>query len=292
MPPTPATTTDPRMVRALAFERAMHAAVGRVVTTAWGQVFLDASVGQCYERNQAWAIGDAAGRDAVALDRDLSRLFRGARLAHRRLLAEPPAADRVGAGLAALGYRTERHLYMAFAGDAPAPPRAPVREVGVEAVVAANDRYLSTDPDTPYGRDDAVRAQLLEHHRGYGKAGADERRFAVLDDRGNVAAWAKLWTRDGAAQVEDVVCLAEHRGRGYGRDVVAAATRAALADDPELLFIVADDDDWPKALYRRIGFAAVGRVGVFTRHEPSHPWATAVVRPQSAGRGSRRRPPA
>jgi ribosomal protein S18 acetylase RimI-like enzyme len=273
MPPTPATTTDPRLLRALAFERAMHAAVGRVVTTAWGQVFLDASIGHCYERNQGWAIAEAAGIDALTLDRELDRLFRAAGLGHRRVLAEPPAADRVGAGLVALGYRPERHVYMSFAGAAPPPPRATVHEVGVDAVVSANDRYLRTDPDAPYGRDDAVRAHLLEHHRDYGSAGAHERRFAVLDEDGAVAAWAKLWTRDGTAQVEDVVCLAEYRGRGYGRDVVAAATHAALAGGPELLFIVADDDDWPKQLYERLGYAPVGRVGVFTRHEPTHPWA-------------------
>jgi predicted GNAT family acetyltransferase len=74
------------------------------------------------------------------------------------------------------------------------------------------------------------------------------------------------------AQVEDVVCLHDHRGRGYGRDVTVAATLAALDEAPELLFIVADDLDWPKELYERLGYVPVGRKTTHTRHAPGHAW--------------------
>jgi hypothetical protein len=47
--------------------------------------------------------------------------------------------------------------------------------------------------------------------------------------------------------------------------VTAAATRAALAGDAELTFIVADEDDWPKDLYARLGFVPLGRLGVYLR---------------------------
>jgi hypothetical protein len=276
MPATP-TRTDPRLTRALAFERAMHAAVGRVVTTAWGQAFLEPAIARCYERNQAWAVDDAAGRDAPALDRDVDRLFADAGLPHRMLAVEPPAAARVAAGMRALGYAPNRHLYMAFDGPPPPAPRARVHEVGIETVVAGNERYLSTDPDIAFGRDDTVRAHISEHHRTYGSAGADERCFAVLDEAGEAVAWAKLWSRGDMAQVEDVVCLYGHRGKGYGRDVVAAATLAALDTAPELLFIVADDEDWPKALYGRLGYAPVGTKAVWTRHAPGHQWGAPLA---------------
>jgi len=265
----------------------MHAAVGRVVTAGWGQAFLDPPLARCYERNQAWAIGDAAGLDAAALDAAVDRLFAPAGLGHRMLAVEPPAATRLAPGLAELGYAAARHQYMAFTGPVPPAPRAEVVAVSIDAVAAANDVYLRTDPDTAFGRDDLVRAHIVEHHRTYG-AGARERCVAVLDDEGSVAAWAKLFERDGAAQVEDVVCLPAHRGRGYGRDVVAAAIRLALTDAPELLFIVADTADWPKDLYTRLGFEAVAVKAVFTRHAPGYLWGAA----QSDGRGSSRRPPA
>jgi hypothetical protein len=270
---TATTTTDPRLSRAFAFERAMHAAVGRTVTAAWGQAYLDPALGGCYERNFLSAIGDAGGAGAAELHAAADRLLGGAGLGHRRITLEPEADARLRNDLAALAYAGSRHLFLAFAPGAPAPgPVAGVEvvEVAQEDVLVANDHYLRTDPRTPYGRDDVTRAHLLEHHRTYGPAGAHERRFAVLDpDGGGVVAWARLWTRDGVAQVEDVVCLFEHRGHGYGRAVTAAATAAALAADPELLFIVADDADWPKELYGRLGYEPVGHLGVYLRLAPA-----------------------
>jgi hypothetical protein len=42
-----------------------------------------------------------------------------------------------------------------------------------------------------------------------------------------------------------------------------------MALDPELLFIVADDNDWPKDLYARLGFEPVGRTRAFHRLPPA-----------------------
>jgi GNAT superfamily N-acetyltransferase len=257
------------LLRALGFERAMHAAHGRVVTAAWGQAFLDPTLQRCHERNLVWAIDDAGGVDAATLDAAAERLLGGAGLLHRRIVADEAADARLRDGLVALGYGAARHVFLAFGAGAPPPPPSAtgiaVVEVDAEALTAPNAHYLLTDPDTAYGRDDRTRAELVEHHRTYAAGGpATERIFAVLHGDSPVA-WARLWTADGVAQVEDVVCLAEHRGHGYGRAVVAAATRAALAGGPELTFIVADEDDWPKDLYGRLGFAPVGRLGVYLR---------------------------
>jgi hypothetical protein len=254
----------------LAFERAMHAAVGRVVTTVWGQVFIAPDLALCYEVNQAWAIGDAGGASAAVIDRDVERLLGSARLSHRQISVEEPAATRLSPGLSALGYATSHHLYLAHEGAAPPAPAPEVHVVEVDVALIADgyDRYLRTDPETPHARDGLVRTQLIEYHRMFGAAGvARERCYAVLDD-GEAVAWAKLWSAGRLAQVEDVICLAEYRGHGYGRGVVAGATRAALADGAELVAIVADDDDWPKELYRRLGYVPIGRKRVFARHAP------------------------
>ena len=283
MAPTPTRTDAPRLARAFAFERAMHGAAGRTITGAWGQAFLSPDLDRCYDRNVLWAVDDAGGLSAAALDGHAERLLGGHDLPHRRLLLEPPAQSRLHDGLVARGYDASSHLFQLHPGPAATPDTVSgvdVVEVSIDAVLAANDRYLQTDPDTPYGRDARTRRHLLEHHRTYGPTGAHERRFAVCDGA-DVVAWARLWARGAEAQVEDVICLAEYRGRGYGRAVVAAATRAALIENLELLFIVADADDWPKELYARLGFAPAGELGVYLRFAP-----------QSAGRGSSRRPPA
>jgi predicted GNAT family acetyltransferase len=104
-------------------------------------------------------------------------------------------------------------------------------------------------------------AQIIEHHRDIG-ALLHERYFAAFDGDA-VCAYAKLRHRDGVAQVEDVVVLPEQRGNGLGRLVTTAALAAGMQLAPELLFIAADDDDWPKQLYERLGFEPVGRTRMY-----------------------------
>jgi GNAT superfamily N-acetyltransferase len=271
--------------RAFAFERAMHvAAAARRVDAAWGQAYLSPAIDRCYDRNMLWVAGDGDGIGAGTLDSNAERLLGGAGMAHRRLFVEPEADARLREGLIAAGYEAGTHVFQVFDRESAAgaallasPASAAVEEASVDDVLAATEEYLTTDPDTPYGRDPRTRRHLLEHYRDYGPAGSDERRFVVREPvgagsdagaaPGRVVAWARLWTRDGgdAAQVEDVVVLQPFRGRGYGRAIVAAATRAALEASPSLVFIVADADDWPKGLYERLGFATAGAVGVYLR---------------------------
>src|SRR4051812_1140903 len=116
MPTTP--TTDPRLTRAFAFERAMHAAVGRTVTAAGGQAFLDPPLPPGPERNFISAAGDSGGASAQELHAAAERLLGGAGLAHRRITLEPEADARLRDDLAALAYQPGRHLFMAFAAGA------------------------------------------------------------------------------------------------------------------------------------------------------------------------------
>ncbi|HWH92506.1 MAG TPA: GNAT family N-acetyltransferase [Baekduia sp.] len=247
----------------------MHAAVGRTVTAAWGQAFLTPALDRCYDRNLLWVVDDGDGLSAAALDRHADRLLGGHGMTHRRLVVEPAADARLRDDLVTRGYDAGDHLFMAHAGRVPQPVAGiAVEEVGIDPVLAATEHYLKTDPATQYGRDPRTRAHLLAHHREYGPTSGAERRFAVCDAGEEVVAWARLWRRGDEAQVEDVVCLAEHRGRGYGRAVVAAATRAALDEGADLVFIVADDRDWPKDLYGRLGYAPIGTLGVYLRFDP------------------------
>ena len=70
-----------------------------------------------------------------------------------------------------------------------------------------------------------------------------------------------LYSDGTVAQVEDVYTVPEERSRGYARRLVTKAAEVARADGHELVFIVADADDWPQRLYRQIGFEPIGRAG-------------------------------
>ena len=95
------------------------------------------------------------------------------------------------------------------------------------------------------------------------------------------AAVTTLYSDGTTAQVEDVATLRDYRGRGLARAAVSAAIDAAVDMGHRFVFIVADDDDWPKDLYGRLGFDPIGRAWSFTRPGPEHP-AYGAVRP---GRG-------
>ena len=70
------------------------------------------------------------------------------------------------------------------------------------------------------------------------------------------------WT-GGTAQIEDVATLESHRGRGFASAVVLRAAAEARLAGADLIFLVADDEDWPKHLYRRLGFHRLGCVYEF-----------------------------
>ena len=50
-----------------------------------------------------------------------------------------------------------------------------------------------------------------------------------------------------------------YRGRGFAKGVVNRAVSEARRAGHDLVFLLADEDDWPKELYRRLGFEEVGR---------------------------------
>lgn len=91
-------------------------------------------------------------------------------------------------------------------------------------------------------------------------------------DRSSVDARARAW-RDGAHaricdsvepwEITQVFVHPGHRGGGRG----TAMTRAAIiaSRDAEDLWIVADDDDRPKQLYARLGFAPAWTTMEFLR---------------------------
>ena len=68
----------------------------------------------------------------------------------------------------------------------------------------------------------------------------------------------EVYSDGGTAQIEDVATLEAFQNRGFARANVLAALEAARADH-DLVFLVAAEDDWPKTLYKKLGFDQVGR---------------------------------
>jgi len=266
----PATTTDGAYARALAFEREAQAAVAaRVEDLGWGRAYLQPALPLVYDQNLVWSSGE--GLDADTAIHGADRVL--ADLAHRRVVVDGEQAWRqLAPAFAHAGWTQQTEVVMAHR-------RRPDRVAGLEAVaegalediLPAVKAYVTGER---WGDRVETSRQLVEHHRRFSAAAGSERCFLVRDDTGGagrVIAYCKLWHREGVAQIEDVVVLAPARGRGHGRAVVTAALLAAQALAPELLFIVADDADWPKELYARLGFDPVGRLRIFDRRPGATP---------------------
>lgn len=74
-----------------------------------------------------------------------------------------------------------------------------------------------------------------------------------------IGSYADLYSDGETAQIESVNTLEEFRNRGLASAVVLHAARLAQAEGHDLVFLVADADDWPMQLYQRLGFEEIGR---------------------------------
>jgi ribosomal protein S18 acetylase RimI-like enzyme len=151
------------------------------------------------------------------------------------------------------GWVVRRQLLMAQLRE---PDRAGdpglVEEVPEEALRPARQVVVQGEP---WAKPEIMAQIFAAKHRIAERAPA--RFFAVKVD-GEVVSYSDLYQAGADAQVEDVGTLPEHRGRGYASAVVLAAIAAARADGAEFVFLVADLDDWPKELYRKLGFDELG----------------------------------
>lgn len=251
--------------RTIAFERDVVARVStRLVPFAWGTAYLNDGYRERWDSNFLWVDGAVAGAGELAAEAD--RVLGEAGLTHREIRVDDDVYGRaIAAELARVGYAGDRLLVMALRHppDRPATPGAAV-EVDLHTLRPALETVLGREPWATSG--EIVRA--LADFRGELARHAGARFFCARVD-GEIASMCELYAHGPIAQVEDVNTLEEFRNRGLARAVVLCAADQALAGGAELVFLHALDDDWPKALYAKLGFDPIGHVWSFVR--PSAP---------------------
>jgi GNAT superfamily N-acetyltransferase len=159
------------------------------------------------------------------------------------------------------GWKVERDVVMALGAE---PDRVVDTSVVVELPESATLRLMADWLREEITLSDEAVQQVL---RATSLEGATwgECRLGALGDDGEAVAMTKLRTAGTTAWVEDVYVSPAARGRGLGRMLVARAIELARETDPEVVFIVADDDGWPKQLYAKLGFEPVGQLRSFHR---------------------------
>ncbi|HWM11070.1 MAG TPA: GNAT family N-acetyltransferase [Solirubrobacteraceae bacterium] len=192
---------------------------------------------------------------AEALAADADRYLGG--LAHRRVdLDDAPTAERLRPAFDALGWVTERLVWLALHDPPPGPdaeevPVAATRALRLEWARSEDDRVLEqAELDRQADAEEAVLARL------------GGRSVVARDEGGEPIGFVTFTARDGMAEVEAAYLTPAHRGRGIGGGLVAAAARAAGGRET---LLVADDEGDAKRLYLRLGFEPVWIEHVFTR---------------------------
>jgi len=206
-----------------------------------------------------------APTDADALIGALDQLY--SHLPHRRAFVEDPeVGERIAPRLRDVGWLVERDVFMVARRERDRPAQAGLAREVDEATIRAVE--AQTIAEQPYG-EPAVIEQLLASRAAFGRAG--RARYFVAATDGVDGCHTTLYSDGVVAQIEDVGTLKSLRRRGLARAACSAALDAAVATGHDLVFIVADDEDWPKELYGKLGFDVVGRPWAFTRPGPEHP---------------------
>ena len=215
--------------RALAFSRRLaEGRAGRVERYDWGTGVFTDDLPRIYDLNYVYAdrlVGEPEVDAAMAHCRHRKVVV------HNPSLPEPPLEWPL----------RPRYLVMALRRGPDRPANGVVREVDAEtyrnfrAPVAAVPEMSELPART---------ARVV-----------DVRFFCAFEDGEPVAA-CELYRRDDVAQVEDVVTLEAHRGRGHARAVVLAAVEAAAG--AELVFLFTDESETVWQMYEKLGFDTVG----------------------------------
>jgi ribosomal protein S18 acetylase RimI-like enzyme len=245
--------------RVIRFEREIEMAGSQAVESPFGVGVLEPALPLRHDSNFLLVDRLPLGAGAQEIADEAERILGRAGLRHRAVhVFDGELGERLEPQFRDLGWNVRRHIWMAQLRQ---PERTPdlslVEEVGEDELRPGRTAEILR---YPWGTAEAARqlldAKLLIANRA-------ETRFFGVRVGGEIVSWTDLYLAQGVGQVEDVATKEDHRGRGYATAVVLRAADEARAAGADLVFLVADDEDWPKELYRRLGFDTVGRLTKF-----------------------------
>jgi ribosomal protein S18 acetylase RimI-like enzyme len=225
----------------------------RVVPFRWGHAYLDDDLPQRFYANFLRTETDLAGVSADDLIAATDDILGDGGYEHRLVIVrDEEAAERLTSGFASAGFARVPEVVQLLRRE---PDRPGALDVEVVPFAGARDLILQTyreDTQLPQ----ALGVPFTDHRAKYESAvGA---RFFVARIDGEQAGLCELYVDGEDAQVENVGTIERFRNRGVARSVVLAACDAARAAGATRIFILADDEDWPKQLYQRLGFDRLG----------------------------------
>jgi ribosomal protein S18 acetylase RimI-like enzyme len=246
------------LARVHRFEREIEMAGTKNVPSPIGFGVITPELPLRHDSNFVFVEREVAPEIAIA---ETDRILGGAGYGHRVIVTfDDAVGERLRPYLDALDWRTMRHIFMV-------QRRAPEKSTDLSAVKEVDQSALRPGRTgeilgQPWGTAE-VAEQLLDSKLLIGQRA--ETRFFGVEVVGEIVSWTDLYVGQGVAQIEDVATLRKHRGKGYATAVVLRAIAEGRELGADLVFLVADGDDWPKKLYERLGFDEIGRLYKFAK---------------------------
>jgi ribosomal protein S18 acetylase RimI-like enzyme len=203
----------------------------RLEPTPYGPIVVHTRLDRVHDLNflRAEQPGEATAEELAA---EAERVQSGAGIGHRRVnVRTEEQRERLEPEFVRLGWEPQRFVLMVQRHGPDRPANHEVREVeepGLRPLWAEAIRNM------PHGKDETLVQQILKHRRAVCEA-IPTRLFAAEAD-GKLVAHAELYSEGGVGQVENVVTLPDHRGRGLARSLVLRAVAASQEAGNDLTF--------------------------------------------------------
>lgn len=227
----------------------------------WGTALFNADFDRVWDLNYL-RVDRPDGAEADQLIAEADRLLGEAGYQHRQVevLGEPGA--RMAPRFLERGWTVFQGLFMV-------QHRQPTSRVasGIGEQITWEQLRVAEELHTrgePYGKDEETVRQIVERTEITARS-TNLRCFGARDGE-RVVSYAYLYSDGEAAQIESVATLADYRRKGLSHATLQAALDVAHAEEHDFIFLVADNDDWPKDFYAKLGFDPVGILYSFRRN--------------------------
>jgi GNAT superfamily N-acetyltransferase len=237
-------------------------AAGEKEPSAFGIAHLHDELPDVWSRNYLLATTNLDEADATSLALEADRILGPRGLRHRKIeMIDDAAGERLEPGFRELGWLAQCDVIMVSRREPDRAPGTPAaEEVALDELIPAWEEGWRAEPRV---ENEGVVKQLVDNRRVIAEL-IDTRFFAVRLE-GEVAGYCELYSDGRTAQIENVFTLQRFRRRGVARATVSRALEEARRGGNDLVFLLADRDDWPQQLYAKLGFDTIGRMWEFIR---------------------------
>jgi ribosomal protein S18 acetylase RimI-like enzyme len=230
----------------------------RIFSSFLATALLCESLPLVYDRN--FLRVEDAGASANELAPLADRIFGASGMSHRKVVADSSEiGERLAPQFESMGWKVERAVVMVHSGSVEEEQLPLVAEVASEEMLP----FWEEENRESHPESEELVGQLTQQNLLVERC-IDCQYFARRLD-GRVASGCQLYSRGGTAQIEAVGTLSKYRNQGLASSVVRRAVSEAFTSGHDLVWLMADETDWPKALYAKLGFSPIGRFYDFTR---------------------------